>query len=473
MRRLTAFWIVLAGCAAASAPHPMQGAPIPPCPTARNAFQVALPPHPRAADLLPGSPFGINMALSPDAPHLEARLDAMQQAGIKWGRQDFSWRRIEKAKGEYEFEPYDRLLECITRRGILIFGDLTGAPPFHDPRTPEGIEAYCAFARAAVRRYAGKIDLWQIWNEPNGGLWKDSPEKYGRLLAAAGKAIHEANPKAKVLALNMAFCDTLWAEKVFKAAPWDAFDIVCFHPYRAMCAPEEPFDWWVLDQYVKADYWHKKDLTPDFPMVRMTFEQQTDELIRLMKAFGAPKPLWVTEICWNTDIHPYGVSELRSADLLVRFYLTAIASGKIEKVFWWTLKDGGPLQFDKAQMVGLMRSGLEPKYSYFAYAVMARMLEGKRWVRNDAWGPEIYAAVFADDGAKEDTLVLWSPKEYAYVKINNSEKGLAVTDLYGTRRTVTWDERRTRNNTFPVGQSPIYVTGPQGLKATVRPDPGW
>ena len=25
----------------------------------------------------------------------------------------------------------------------------------------------------------------------------------------------------------------------------------------------------------------------------------------------------------------------------------------------------------------------------------------------------------------------------------------------------------------PLGESPIYVVGPKGLKATVRPDPGW
>jgi len=35
---------------------------------------------------------------------------------------------------------------------------------------------------------------------------------------------------------------------------------------------------------------------------------------------------------------PYSVSELREADLAVRFYLLSIASRKIEKVFWWTVR---------------------------------------------------------------------------------------------------------------------------------------
>jgi hypothetical protein len=439
-------------------------------PTAESSFRVALPPHRFAETLLPDSPFGINTALRPDAADLEDRLKAMQEAGIKWGRQDFTWKRVESKKGEYEWGPYDRLVEACRRHGVSLCGDLAYAPDFHDPRTPEGVEAYSAFARAAARRYKGQVDHWQVWNEPNGGFWKGKPEEYARLLAAAGKAIHEANPGAKVLGLNMAFCDLLWAKKILDLVPYDCFDIACFHPYRPPCPPEEKFDWWVLDQYVKS--WHKGDLKDDYPLVRMSFLEQTEQLVQLMEKFGRPKPIWVTEICWNTNIHPYGSSELRQADLAVRFYLLAIASRKVDKVFWWTLKDGGTRQFDMADMVGLTRADLTPKYAYYAYGWMARMLEGKRWERNDALGPDVYAVVFSDPDGGQDLVVAWSPKPYAYMKVNN-DKGLAVSDVFGTRRSVPVDPVRTKNLTIPLGESPVYVTGARGLKATVRPDPGW
>jgi hypothetical protein len=420
--------------------------------------------------LLPDSPFGINTAFQPDTADLDARLKAMQEAGIKWGRQDFSWRRIEKTKGEYDFAPYERLIEKCRAHGLLLFGDLTSSPPFYDPRTEEGVQAYAAFASAATRHFAGKVDCWQIWNEPNLGNLSN-PDHYAKLLAAAGKAIHEANPMAKVLGCNMAFCDVLWAEKILQRVPYGCFDIICFHPYRNPNAPEDKFDWWVLDQYVKV--FHKKDLTPDYPLVHQSFLEQTDELIKVMQKFGTPKPIWVTEICFNTHIHPYGVSELREADLAVRFYLLAIASGKVEKVFWWTLKDGGPQQFDAAEMVGLARADLSPKYAYYAYAFMTRMLQGKKWVRNDSFGPEIYAAVFTDEANGQDLIVAWSPKPYAYVRINNTEKGLTFYDVYGTKRIATYDKVRTGSLPVPLGESPVYVVGPKGLKARVRPDPGW
>jgi hypothetical protein len=101
------------------------------------------------------------------------------------------------------------------------------------------------------------------------------------------------------------------------------------------------------------------------------------------------------------------------------------------------------------------------------------MLEGKRWVRNDSFGPDIYACTFADDASSEDTMVLWSPKPFAYVRINNTEKGLTFYDMYGTKRIATYDNVRTSHLPVPLGESPIYVVGPKGLKATVRPDPGW
>ena len=165
----------------------------------------------------------------------------------------------------------------------MIFGNLSYQPQFYDLHTDEAIQAYAAFARTAVKRYAGRVDHWQIWNEPNLGFLKGDVDAYAKCLSAAGKAIHETNPKAKVLALNMAFCDVLWASNVMQRVPNDAFDIVCFHPYRNPNAPEDQFDWWVKDQYVKRFH---PDLTTNYSLVNQSFLEQTDELIAAMKQFG-------------------------------------------------------------------------------------------------------------------------------------------------------------------------------------------
>ena len=124
-------------------------------------------------------------------------------------------------------------------------------------------------------------------------------------------------------------------------------------------------------------------------------------------------------------------------------------------------------------MVGLCRNDLTPKYSYYALGWLTRMLEGRRWIRNDSFGPEVYACVFESELGKDDLIIGWSPKPYAYVRVNNTERGLTFYDIYGTKRHVPLDTRRTGNLPVPLGESPIYIIGAKGVKATVRPNPGW
>ena len=100
------------------------------------------------------------------------------------------------------------------------------------------------------------------------------------------------------------------------------------------------------------------------------------------------------------------------------------------------------------------------------------MIEGKRWIRNDAFGPTVYALVFRDEEAEKDLIVAWTTSPYAYVRVTN-EKGLDVYDVFGTKRSVPVHPVRTKHLPVPLGESPVYVVGARGLKATVRPDPGW
>ena len=55
----------------------------------------------------------------------------------------------------------------------------------------------------------------------------------------------------------------------------------------------------------------------------------------------------------------------------------------------------------------------------------------------------------------------------------SNEKGLTFYDVFGTRRFVPVDPVRTKNLPVPLGESPVYIVGAKGLKAVVRPDPGW
>jgi len=423
---------------------------------------VNLPAPACTEALLPDSPFGINTAVFGGEPNEGNRLKIMQEAGIKWGRQDFTWRRIEVKPGVYKWDSYDRVVDQLLAHGIMILANLAYEPDWIRKKinSPGAVEAYVAFVRAAVTRYKDKVKHWQIWNEPNfgGHFWRGTPEQYANFLKAAGEAIHEIDPEAKVAGFNTAFVDLKWTEKILSLVPYDCFDILCFHPYRPPNSPEEKEDLWFRDHYSRTNR-----------MTGYDYITQVDALWKLMSRFGKPKPMWVTEICWNSHIHPYGSSELRQADMLVRFYVLSIASGKVNKVFWWTLRDSGTREYDQGDMVGLVRHDYTPKYSYYAYAVMTRMLEGKKFLRRLTEEDGVYVFKFGD--GKTETLVAWTTRPYAYIRVSFQGQ-LEYYDILGIKRVVPLNER-TGALPVPLTPSPIYLIGPKGLRVRAVPKPGW
>jgi hypothetical protein len=57
------------------------------------------------------------------------------------------------------------------------------------------------WARHCERRY-GRAEvetwLWEVWNEPNGGYWKGTPEEYYKLYDYSADAVRRAIPAARI-----------------------------------------------------------------------------------------------------------------------------------------------------------------------------------------------------------------------------------------------------------------------------------
>lgn len=91
-----------------------------------------------------------------------------------------------------------------------------------------------------------------------------------------------------------------------------------------------------------------------------------------------PVPAWITEFNWPLkDTGPWSpasgrpnVSEEAQADFLVRYYVIALASGLIDRAYWWQLVAPG---------YGLVDSRESPwrkRPSFFAYSFLVSMLSG-------------------------------------------------------------------------------------------------
>jgi hypothetical protein len=199
-------------------PAPERPAPRPPTPPSAGPPRV---PAPRPS--VPVDPgrmlFGIDEGVRNDR--------VLAESGATWQRVVLPWSAIQPT-GPDDFGhlgqtlPAD-LIEAQLDRGVRIAGLLQFTPawaqtnpdqgerspprglqlPFDDPRN-----AFGRFAYETARYYAGRIDEWIIWNEPEfkpGGpgagdsfTWLGTEEQYAQLLKVAYLAIKRANPNATV-----------------------------------------------------------------------------------------------------------------------------------------------------------------------------------------------------------------------------------------------------------------------------------
>jgi hypothetical protein len=109
----------------------------------------------------------------------------------------------------YDFSNLERLYADATRHGLKLQVSLTGTAPRWATSnkkigyTGPNAGAFAHFARAAATAFAGRIDRWSIWNEPN---WhrllqptKKAPQLYRALFRKGSAAIRAADPGAAVL----------------------------------------------------------------------------------------------------------------------------------------------------------------------------------------------------------------------------------------------------------------------------------
>ncbi len=203
-------------------------------------------PKPRELDPK-ASYFGIHIPLNPDF------IAIAHATGQRWIRlHDTSvigkWAIAEPSPGNFEF--YDNGITAAHDAGLAILGMFDGAPAWatKTPRTdesyfsiwniPDSLEPWKNYVRTVTSHYRGRIDDWEVWNEPWGKWWFTSkvkgatPEYYAELLKAAYQTAKEANPQARIIGIDTVNNDA-WTAKTLAASGTDCFDVFSFHDYTA------------------------------------------------------------------------------------------------------------------------------------------------------------------------------------------------------------------------------------------------
>lgn len=174
---------------------------------------------------------GMELAIQDDAVFVEGKysrfagdrpFDLARGLGVTRQRVNMLWAytlperqfnaRRKPSTLNYNFSGYDRLIDRAARDGVRVHVSLTGPAPrwanarrattrraWYKPSTRE----FGKFAATVAEHFAGRVDRYSIWNEPNWKTWlgplKAAPSLYRQLYLKGYKAIKAADPAAKVL----------------------------------------------------------------------------------------------------------------------------------------------------------------------------------------------------------------------------------------------------------------------------------
>jgi len=279
----------------------------------------------------------------------------------------------------------DLFLDAAAQRGIQIVATVLDTPcwassmPGKECSTATGRDQalsyaptdpqdFATFMRDLVRFAHGRIQTWEVWNEPNvSHFWHHpDPAAYTRLLQAAYPAIKAGDPHALVLAGALAAVDTSEPEYdtvgflrgMYAAGAAPYFDALSYHPYTNGNAP----DWFDARRPMHS-------FVQSVPMIRQVMTRE----------FGDQRPIWLTESGWTTvdvsrcatcDAGTPRTSEERQAAYLLETVRITRGWNYVAALLWYELVDEStPDSADWEGHFGLVRRDAQMHFSPKAAAI--------------------------------------------------------------------------------------------------------
>jgi len=360
-----------------------------------------------ARPLLLDRPFGV--AVSPAGERTSSILEALKELGV--GRTLIRIPSWETAA----LDTSRSLVRTLHEAGIEVTAALLQSR--EDVRRPAEWEAFLEEVFAQFSGMCSVFEIGHAWNRTKWGVWDfreylrlafpamDLSRRYGVRLAGPAVIDFEFHLYPPVL----------------KRLPFDVVTSLLY--VDRVGAPENrQFGW---------------DTPGKVALLRAVVDSCLPE----------GRPLWVTEVNWPLEgtgkyspaAGKANVSESAQADYLVRYYLLCLASGYVDRIYWWQLVAPGYGLIDDRSR------GWRKRPSFAAMKTMVRILDGARFLRRIPH-PRAYIFLFHRKG--EDVAVCWTRGQKE--KIVFSGRVERVEDAEG--RGVPSPEREVE-----AGPSPVYA----------------
>ena len=190
--------------------------------------------RPRAAHEIKDSNWTLGCeVLDRDFANFEEYKEHIGPLGIKTVRFQGGWAKCEKEKGKYDFAWLDRIIDFCVANGINVLLETDYGNPIY-----EGGGGW----DLASKHFKGRVRDWAMWNEPDTGLPKKTPESIAAFNVRTAKIIRRNIPDARIAGLSLARNKADYFESCLKPMGEDVklFDWFIYHGYAP--APESSYD---------------------------------------------------------------------------------------------------------------------------------------------------------------------------------------------------------------------------------------
>jgi len=258
-------------------------------------------------------------------------------AGIRWVRASFGWSTGEPEPGAIDLEQFEPAVASAQAHGLRLIGLIAGTPSWASTdgsrlSPPRDLGQFADYVERLARHFRGRVDVWEIWNEPDiGQFWRGSVEDYAALLTTACRAAKRGNPGCRVMSAGMDGGGERYLVTLAELGALEECDLIGFHPYAG---------------------------DPRGAETRMR------DLWRVLNFYGLRKPVWVTEVGWQSGGWSTGPGVVASEAIKARYLRDSYRrlSRYAEVICWYVGREPG-------RMYGLVRpgdGGLVLNDAYFA-----------------------------------------------------------------------------------------------------------
>jgi hypothetical protein len=394
---------------------------------------------------LPGTPAFSAQISSPDPRFgiIESYESpaAATAAGAAWTRVVFHWATTQ-ADGPESWTPAvsDQQINGEIEAGRLVVGMLIGIPDWarDGNRLPKGLElphddpanTWANYVRQAVEQYAGRIDHWIIWNEPDiwdetapGHTWDGTVEQFAQLQRVAYLVAKEANPDASIhLAAMTWFWDAQYDREQYLAR---LLDVITADPEAA--AHNYYFD------ALTAHLYFQPSLVYDV----------IQEFHTIVAAHGIPrKPIWLVETnappidddTWRVPNWTLSVIQNEQAAFIPQALAVALSAGA-DRIAVYKLKDTETDRVANPEPFGLVRQDGTYRPAYNTYQVATQYLAGTQWASRERW--DAVGQLHLNQGDHTTTVIFSRLPSAQQAQVPATADSALLVNMWGNSQTIT------------------------------------